>query len=433
MYTELDIALSAFAAVYSRSAHLVVQNNFLENAQEHGLPQTLASMPVHLLTHSSMDQYLLQSHPFHFDSYVYSQVGSDTTPLEFNLERLTHLVAQNLASKRFITNTILGLHKNFCYKQPEVEDMAAGQAQQRHDALPAPFAAPLSPDQLNALRTHCSHVQLEELQQLTSVLDALSQLAAQLHDSQVLQELDPAGYIKNAAASLAGSEALQASTAQHQTASLFQKHGVQELQLAHLQPIRDFFLEQYHQQGYQFADVSPLLKAPLGVEQTAALKADLAHGVAQDVSNKRALTELVAALREAELDILPSQANQGASLRSVCEAWAYEADEFPVSVINSKLMCSQYVAVMRVMLQVNFPTALPHLADLAINGAVAAACTLVHACTCEFAHFTARPSIAQMQLPRTAPPALALVPGLAEQVFQQCEVDTLAVPGVARR
>lgn len=64
---------------------------------------------------------------------------------------------------------------------------------------------------------------------------------------------------------------------------------------------------------------------------------------------------------------------------------------------------------------------------------VAAACTLVHACTCEFAHFTARPSIAQMQLPRTAPPALALVPGLAEQVFQQCEVDTLAVPGVARR
>ena len=70
MCTELDIALSAFAAVYSRSAHLVVQNNFLENAQEHGLPQTLASMPVHLLTHSSMDQYLLQSHPFHFDSYV---------------------------------------------------------------------------------------------------------------------------------------------------------------------------------------------------------------------------------------------------------------------------------------------------------------------------------------------------------------------------
>ena len=369
MCTELDIALSAFAAVYSRSAHLVVQNNFLENAQEHGLPQTLASMPVHLLTHSSMDQYLLQSHPFHFDSYVYSQVGSDTTPLEFNLERLTHLVARNLASKRFITNTILGLHKNFCYKQPEVEDMAAGQAHQRHDALPAPFAAPLSPDQLNALRTHCSHVQLEELQQLTSTLDALSQLAAQLNDAQGLQELNPAGYIKDAAASLAGGEALQASTAQRQTASLFEKHGVQELQLAHLQPVRDFFREQYQQQGYQFADVSPLLKAPLSVEQTAALKADLAHGVAQDVSNKRALTELVAALREAELDILPSQANQGASLRSVCEAWAYEADEFPVSVIESKLMCSQYVAVMRVMLQVGFPTALPHPADCAIDGA----------------------------------------------------------------
>ncbi len=414
-----------------------MQNNFLEEAQEHGLPQTLASMPVHLLTHSSMDQYLLQSHPFHFDSYVYSQVGSDATPLEFNLERLTHLVAQNLASKRFITNTILGLHKNFCYKQPEVEHTLPGQAQQRHDALPAPFAAPLSPDQLNALRTHCSHVQLEELQQMTSILDALSQLAAQLHDPQGLQELEPAGYIKDAAASLAGSEALQASTAQRQTANLFQKHGVQELQLAHLQPIRDFFLEQYQQQGYQFADVSPLLKAPLGVEQTAALKAELAHGLAQDVSNKQALTELVAALREAELDILPTQANQGASLCSVCEAWAYEGDEFPVSLMDSKLMCSQYVAVMRVMLQVNIPTASPHSADSAIDSAsVRCLCTsecMQVPCTCEIAHSTAQTSIAQMQLPRTAPPAFALVRGQAEKVFPQCEVGTLTVPGVARR
>ena len=362
---------------------------------------------------------------------------SDTTPLEFSLERLTHLVAQNLASKRSITNTILGLHKNFCYKQPEVEDTAAGQAQQRHDALPAPFAAPLSPDQLNALRTHCSHVQLEELQQLTSVLDALSQLAAQLHDSEGLQELDPAGYIIDAAASLAGSEAPQASTAQRQTASLFQKHGVQELQLAHLQPIRDFFLEQYQQQGYQFADVSPLLKAPLGVEQTAALKANLAYRIDEDISKKQALTELVAALREAELDILPSQANQGASLCSVCEAWAYEADEFPVSVIDSKLMCSQYVAVMRVMLQVTFPSALPHSADLAINGACV---TYLYMPECVQSHahekitqFTAQPSIAKMQLPRRAPPALALVRGQAEQVLQQCEVGILAVPGVARR
>lgn len=173
---------------------------------------------------------------------------------------------------------------------------------------------------------------------------------------------------------------------------------MQELQLAHLQSIRDFFLEQYQQQGYQFADVSPLLKAPLDVEQTAALKADLAHGVAQDVSNKQALTELVAALREAELDILPSQANQGASLRSVCEAWAYEADEFPVSVIESKLMCSQYVAVMRVMLQVNFPTALLHPADLIINGACVK-CLYTSECVqkpCTFgiAHSTAQPSAA---------------------------------------
>jgi len=38
-----------------------------------------------------------------------------------------------------------------------------------------------------------------------------------------------------------------------------------------------------------------------------------------------------------------------------------------------------------------------------------------------------------MQLPRTAPLALALVPGQGKLVFQQCEFDTLAVPGVARR
>ncbi|KAL0055748.1 hypothetical protein WJX82_004037 [Trebouxia sp. C0006] len=107
-------------------ALMMLQNNFLENAQEHGLPQTLASMPVHLLTHSSMDQYLLQSHPFHFDSYVYSQVGSDTTPLEFNLERLTHLVAQNLASKRQyvavmrVMLQVLREDEDCCFVQPKV-------------------------------------------------------------------------------------------------------------------------------------------------------------------------------------------------------------------------------------------------------------------------------------------------------------------------
>lgn len=38
-----------------------------------------------------------------------------------------------------------------------------------------------------------------------------------------------------------------------------------------------------------------------------------------------------------------------------------------------------------------------------------------------------------MHLPRMAPAALALVSGRAELVFPQCDVDALAVLGVARR
>ncbi len=310
-------------------------------------------MPVHLLTHSSMDQYLLQSRPFHFDSYVYSQVVTDTAPVEFDLLRLTHQVAQNVASKRFITNTMLGLHKDFCYKQSEAQDTADGHTSSPQADLLAAFAVPLSPRQLNTLRTHCTHLQLEELQQVSSILDALGQLSTQQDTPEGLQRLLPAGLIKDAVASLAGDEPLQASLAHsRQTTGFFRKHGVQELQLAHLQPVRDFFLEQYQQQGYQFADISPLLKAPVNFEVEAALKSDLACHCAQDPMNKQALTEMVAALREAELDTLPRQANQGATLRSVCEAWAYEVDEFPLSVLDAKLMCSQYVAVMRIMLQV---------------------------------------------------------------------------------
>lgn len=307
---------------------------------------------MHLLTHSSTDQYLLQSCSPLFDSHLYSQVVSDTAPVEFDLEHLSQQVAQHVASKRFITNTIQGLHRNFCYKQPD-QDTVGQQVVHGAENLPAAFAVPLSSQQLSTLRAHCSHLQLEELQQMTSALHALGQIAAQPDTSQDPQQLLPTQLIQDAAAAFAGEGAQQSSKPpQRQTASLFQKHGVQELQLAHLQPVRDFFLEQHHQQGYQFADVSPLLKAPLGAEDTAALKARLAHGCTQDPSYKQALTQLVATLREAELEILPKQASQGATLRLVCEAWAYEVDEFPVSVMATTLMCSQYVAVMRVMLQV---------------------------------------------------------------------------------
>ena len=111
-------------------------------------------------------------------------------------------------------------------------------------------------------------------------------------------------------------------------------------------------MEQYQQQGYQFADVSPLLKAPMHADATSALRQRLTQGCTQSPDNRQALTDLVAALRESELTVLPSQASQNATLRSICEAWAYDADEFPLSVLDHKLACNQYVAVMRVMLQV---------------------------------------------------------------------------------
>lgn len=78
----------------------------------------------------------------------------------------------------------------------------------------------------------------------------------------------------------------------------------------------------------------------------------MAQGCAQDPANRQMLAELVATLREAELEVLPSQASQNATLHAVCEAWAYEANEFPMSAVDPSLPCSQYAAVMRVMLQV---------------------------------------------------------------------------------
>lgn len=98
--------------------------------------------------------------------------------------------------------------------------------------------------------------------------------------------------------------------------------------------------------------MSPLLKAPLTPDLQADLKSRLGAACTQDPSNRQMLAELVATLRDGELETLPAQANQGTSLRSVCEAWAYDADEYPVSALGG-LACSQYEAVMKIMLQVS--------------------------------------------------------------------------------
>ena len=349
------------------------QNTFLEDAQELGLPQTLGKVPLHLLTHTSMDQHLLQSNPFHFDSYIYSQVVSDVTPLEFDLAHLSQLVAQNLAGKRFIVNTLPDMHKDFCYKQPAEQEAAIGHVPHGvSQPLPAVFAVPLTSHQLTTLKTHCSHIQLEELQQIASKLTTLGQLAIQQQTApEVQQQLLPDDLIRDAITAF--SQAPQQPSLAHQrpTAGLFEKQGMQELCLKHLQPVVAFFTDQYQQQGYQFADLSVLLKAPIHADDAAQLKLCLAKGCAQDPENRHALTELIAALREAELETLPVQANQGATLHAVCEAWAYESSDFPLSVMDSKLMCSQYVAVMRVMLQVWFGNApVTAVAGLSVPGCV---------------------------------------------------------------
>ena len=344
------------------SSKIVVslQNKFLEGAQEQGLPRSSGSMPLHLLTHSSTEQYLLATNPFQFDSHLYSQVPSDTPPIEFDRAKLTSQVAEVVANKRFIVNTMASMHKDFCYKQPIVlQGLDQGSAVAL-TKLPAAFAVPLSLEQLNSLRTHCSHIQLEELQQICNALTTLSQMICQQNSVQEAQQLLPCSLIADAVKTLIGG-ITDATAAGHHTpgalqhrpfSSFFSRHGMQGLVLSHLQPVRDCLIEQHKQQGYQFADISPLLKAPMSAEDAARLQRQLAHGCKQDVHNAQALADLVAALREAELSVLPGQANLGATIRSVCEAWAYEPDEFPVSLLHEQLVCSQYVAVMSIMLQV---------------------------------------------------------------------------------
>ena len=247
------------------------------------------------------------------------------------------------------------MHKDFCYKPVEAQTHEQSEEATSQMQLPVAFAVPLSPEQLTLLQTHCSHAQLEELQQASSTLTTICQLAAQQEGNDSPQELLPTGSISEAAAMLSGRQGQhQQPGALHQRSGpgLFNQQGIQQLQLAHLQPIRDFLLEQYRQQGYQFADVSPLLKAPMHADATSALRLRLAQGCTHSPDSRQALADLVAALRAAELEVLPSQANQNATLHSVCEAWAYEADEFPLSALDPGLTCSQYAAVMRVMLQV---------------------------------------------------------------------------------
>lgn len=333
----------------------LMQNTFLETSQEYGFLISSQRVPVHLLMHTSMERCLLQSNPFHFNTYVYAQAASDTAPVEFKLDRLLQLLSHNIVSKHFISNTILDMHKSFCYKPDEAQmrepfEEAAGCVR-----LPPTFAVPLSAKQLTLLQTHASHAQLEELQQASGTLAALCELAAQQEGPDSPQELLPTAFISDAVAMLAGQQGQDHHTpALHQRVGpgFFSQHGIQQLQLAQLQPIRDFLVEQYQQQGYQFADVSPLLKAPMHADATSALRQRLTQGCTESPENRQALADLVAALRESELTVLPSQANQNATLRSICEAWMYEADEFPLSALDQSLACSQYVAVMRVMLQV---------------------------------------------------------------------------------
>lgn len=252
---------------------VILQNSFLETHQQSESPQRL---PVHLLMHTSVARYLLESNPFCFDSYIYAQTASDATPVEFNLDRLSQQLSHNIASKPFITNTILDMHKDFCYKPDEAQ--MHEQSLEGHVQLPSAFAVPLSTQQLTLLQTHCSHAQLEELQQASSSLTAICELAAaQQGASHSAQELLPTGLIYDAVVMLTeDGQDQQTPTLHHRPGpGFFNQH---ELQLAHLQPVRDFVVEQYQQQGYQFADVSPLLKAPLPADAASALRLRLTQG-----------------------------------------------------------------------------------------------------------------------------------------------------------
>ena len=326
-------------------------------------------MQITLLADISTEQYLLDKHPFGFVRYVYSQVTSDVAPLHFDLAHLSHLVASNLAGKKRIENNLDWVYSGFCYKQPAADSEGVDAAQGGHQQLaqlPANFAQPLSEQQMNALRAHCSNMQLEELQQLFSLLHALTQqILQQSHAAEPgatqSQTLTPRASIKDALSSLMGHSATpvqldgdvplftQPSPALH----AFDAHSLQELCLENLQQVVQFFTELHHQQEYQFANVSPLLKAPLSAEQSEALQLHLTEACVQDPANAQCVRELAAVLRESELLVVTEQASKGSTLHHVCTIWGFEPDRFPLTAISQTVLCSQYVAVMKIMLKVS--------------------------------------------------------------------------------
>ncbi len=346
-----------------------VQNTFLDKAESYGLPHAPGRLALQLLADVSTEQYLLDKQPFGFVRYVYSQVTSDFAPLEFDLARLSRRIAHNIAGKHHIQNTLDEMYKAFCYKQAAAQSDTEEQGQLAQVELPTAFAQPLSKQQLNALRARGSSVQLEELQRVFGLLDALAQQihhhvssasnAADVHDQQP-QHLTPDASIKQSLTTLMGDHAaadqydreelpfVQPSHVVH----FFNEHGLQELQLQHLQPVLQFFTELYYQQEYQFANVSPLLKAPLSLDQADGLQLQLSEACLQMPSNAERLRELAASLRESELLIITDQASKGSTLHRVCVDCGFEPDEFPLTAIDVDLLCSQYVSIMKIVLQV---------------------------------------------------------------------------------
>ena len=346
---------------------MYVQNDFLDKAEGHGLPQAPGSMPITLLADISTEQYLLDKHPFGFVRYVYSQVTSDVAPLDFDLAHLSRRVASNIAGKMRIQNNLDWAYSGFCYKQPAAEAEDAAQAgHQQLAQLPPAFAQPLSEQQMHALRAHCSSVQLEELQQLFSLLHALTQQILQQSiaaepEVELGQSLLPVTSIKDALSTLMGHSEAAAHmdadvlplTRPAATLHVFDAHGLQELCLENLQPVVQFFTKLYHQQEYQFANVSPLLKAPLTAEQADALQQHLTEECMRDPANAQHVRELAALLR-VKTSCWSSLSKQArVPLHQVCTSgWEYEPDSFPLTAISETVLCSQYVAVMKIMLEV---------------------------------------------------------------------------------
>ena len=147
---------------------MLLQNTFLETCVEHGLPEDPLKIPIHFLTHASMERFLLETNPFCFYSYIYAQALPDFAPVEFHLDGLSRQVLHHIASKRFISNTILNMQKDLCYKWPGVQVDASTLEPASAMQLPAAFSVPLTTEALTALQMQSSHVQLEQLRETSA-------------------------------------------------------------------------------------------------------------------------------------------------------------------------------------------------------------------------------------------------------------------------